>query len=288
MNFLSISDFSHAQIASVFRLVDRFKAGHALHTLGRKTCIAFFPESSVRTRISFEKAVKNLGGDFILFPSTTLDKREDHKDLVGYIQNWADLCVIRHRDFSVLKRMGESSSVPIINAMTSSNHPCEILSDLYAINSQKGSYSDLVYVFVGAPGNILFSWIEAARYLGFRIHHVSPEKYRLADDSEHYSFHADIHEIIAAADVILTDPLPAELRNEAYYQKYQITQKLMSQAKSRALLNPCPPFQRGEEVSADAIDSASFVGYAFKRDLLHVQAAILHHCMENGWKAQTE
>jgi ornithine carbamoyltransferase len=279
INFLKISDLSHTLVDKVLDVAHWLECGQTYDTLKGKTCIAFFPESSIRTRISFEMAVRKLGGEFILFPSSTLDKREDFRDVIGYIQNWADLCIIRHGSLAALETIAGASRIPIINAMTSSNHPCEILGDLYSLAKIKGSFKNLVYTFVGAPGNIFNSWLEAADYFGFKLNHVSLEINRVATNSKFYNFYSSLDDVIASTDILLTDPLPNEFRNEAYYQKYQITGDVLWRAKKGILLNPCPPFYRGEEVSQDAIESAHFVGYGFKKSLLAVQQALVHQCM---------
>lgn len=268
-----------ARLDSVFGLARRLEAGAVYDSLRGKTCIAFFPDSSIRTRISFELAVRKLGGEFILFPSGTLDKREDLRDVISYIQNWADLCVVRHSRLAVLETMAAAATIPVINAMTGDNHPCEILGDLYAIEKTRGSCRDLVFTFVGAPGNILNSWLEAAGYFGFVLNHVSTEPDKVAAAGSHYRFFDRLDDILPSTDILLTDPLPESLRTEEYYRHYQITAAVLERAKPGLLLNPCPPFYRGEEVSADAIDSCHFVGYEFKKSLLAVQQSLIHHCL---------
>lgn len=94
-----------------------------------KTIALFFPEGSIRTRVTFEKGVKELGGNTILFPPSALDKKEKLEDVIGYLENWADAVVIRHGDIGVVREVAEHASIPVINAMTSENHPCEILAE---------------------------------------------------------------------------------------------------------------------------------------------------------------
>ncbi|MPN49031.1 Ornithine carbamoyltransferase 1, anabolic [bioreactor metagenome] len=164
--------------------------------------------------------------------------------------------------------------------MTSQNHPCEILSDIYSIRDRKADFDKLVYTFVGENSNILHSWIEASEILGFRLNHVSLPEYEADDAGKNYSFFTDISDVISETDVLLTDPLTEKYRNEEYYSKYQITLKILQKGKNDLLFNPCPPFYRGEEVSNDAIGSACFVGYSFKKNLLYVQQAIMAYVSE--------
>lgn len=99
-----------------------------------KSLILFFPSSSIRTRVTFEKGIHLLGGQPILFPNEALDKKEDLRDVCGYLNNWADVIVVRHRNIPILEQLAKYSRVPVINAMTDVNHPCEILTDIYALS----------------------------------------------------------------------------------------------------------------------------------------------------------
>ena len=133
-HLIRLSDFGEKGIYEVFRLADELRAGKHREALQGKTAVLFFPSASLRTRVTFEKGVAALGGQPILFPPETLDKKEDLKDVAGYLANWADLLVIRHRDIRLLERLAANSACPVVNAMTDENHPCEILSDLYALS----------------------------------------------------------------------------------------------------------------------------------------------------------
>jgi ornithine carbamoyltransferase len=282
MNLLRITDLSAAQVMEIFQLADKLRKAPAGGELAGKTAILFFPESSIRTRITFEKAITDLGGHSIVFPPSTLDKREELEDVIKYIENWADFVVIRHSDFSKVCRLAEHSAIPVINAMTSENHPCEILSDLYALSCLRENYRELSYTFVGEKGNIARSWVEAAKVMGLKLRHVCIRGNEITEDNGYYTFHTELEEVLPLSDIILTDPLSAAIKTKEYIDKYQITLERMKKTREASLLNPCPPFYRGEEVSADAIASEYFVGYGFKKSLLYVQQAIILYCLEQG------
>jgi ornithine carbamoyltransferase len=267
MHLLQISDIAQAQILDLFDWADRLAAQPHENALRGKTFVLFFPESSIRTRISFETGIRRLGGDCVLFPPETLDKREQLEDVVAYIANWADGIIIRHPDFVKITQCAAYSSIPIINAMTSVGHPCEILADLYAISRRRADYRDSVYTFVGGASNIAASWKEMAEAMDLQFHHVCESGHELGEESRNYRFHTELEPVLRGSDVILTDSLPSGLRTAAYIEKYQITLGRMKLAKARAMPNPCPPFFRGEEVSAEAITSDYFVGYGFKKAL---------------------
>lgn len=280
MHLLNIHSLSREQILEIYDVTRSLKRNGSADSLSGKTFALFFPETSIRTRITFEKGIKDLGGECILFPPETLDKREELRDVAQYIENWADGMIIRHPDLSKLEEMSMHTSIPVINAMTSSNHPCEILSDLYSISELRNDYKDLVYTYVGVANNILNSWMEISKVMDLTFNHVGTANNRLKNNERNYLFSTDMEKTLIGSDVILTDSLPDEYRNNEYLETYQITLERMKLANPGALLNPCPPFFRNEEVSDEAINSDYFVGYSFKKNLIYVQQALIQYCLE--------
>ncbi len=280
MHYIEFKNMEKLTIDKLFHIAGLLESGLANSNklLAGQTWLLFFPESSIRTRITFEKAVTDLGGQTILFPPSTLDKKELLKDVIGYAENWVDGIIVRHSELSKIHEMALNANIPIINAMTSENHPCEILTDLYALSRLKPDYLKLTYTFVGESSNISKTWTSAANILSFKLNHVCTEGNRIEVDGPYYRFSTDLESVIPETDVFLTDGLPSENKHENYYKNYQITHERLKRARPNVLLNPCPPFTRGEEVSIDAIDSEYFVGYEFKKALLWVQQAILLHC----------
>jgi ornithine carbamoyltransferase len=281
LNYTSITDLSKTQIQEIFHLTNRLKKGERF-PLSDKTFLLFFPETSLRTKVTFERGIKELGGQVISFPSTTLDKREELSDVIKYLKNWADAIVVRHKEYEKIQILAAQTDLPIINAMTSYNHPCEILSDIYALSQRRKDFLSLTYTFVGERGNIGNSWINLAQVLNLNLIHVSTEENRIKNDDKNYTFTSDLNRILPQTDIILTDSLSAEAKNEEYFRNYQITLERMERCKKGALLNPCPPFYRKEEVSTPVIDSKFFVGYEFKKDLLEVQKGIILYCLGLG------
>lgn len=269
-HFLHLKDFSKTELLHIFELADKLKVDCGeFDLLKGKTIVLFFSESSIRTRVSFEKGIKMLGGQTILFPPEALDKKEDIKDVIGYLENWVDMVIIRHKDLSLIEYMAEHSQIPIINAMTSVNHPCEILTDLYSLSKKYVDYSEKKYLFVGANGNIGNTWKGASDIIGFKFTQCCPRGYEIDGASVCY----DIDKAVVGKDIICTDSIPSAAKND--FKGYQITLERLRYANADACLNPCPPFFRGEEVSADAIDSKYFVGYEFKKSLIEAQQAII-------------
>jgi ornithine carbamoyltransferase len=246
-NLIRLTDWSADDVAQVFALADAYEAGAGPGVEG--CAVMFFPATSLRTRVTFERGAHLMGLQPMLFPPETLDKPEAPADVVGYLANWADVAVVRHRDITVLERLADAGTLPVVNAMTDANHPCEVLADVHALARTRDVRS-LRFVFVGADGNIARTWTD------------------------------DLDAAIRDADVVLTDGAGPNAKAPA---PYQVTADLMSRARPGAVLNPCPPFTRGAEVSADAVTPGGpFVGYGFKASLLAVHQGVLAACLGLG------
>ncbi len=278
MHLLDLDQLSSTDIAGIFRLAEALQRNQEDKRLAGKTIVLFFPETSLRTRITFEKGIRSLGGECILFPPEALDRKERLSDIAKYMENWADGIVIRHASFAKITELAKHSAIPVINALTSENHPCEILADLYSIRERKENYRGLTYTFVGPAGNIGKSWAAIAKVMNLKFNHVSAQGHQLGEQSPNYSFYTELEEALPNSDVVLTDSWPEGFRTEEHLRDYQVTLERMTKARPGALLNPCPPFYRGEEVSAEALASDYFVGYDFKKNLVCVQQAILLYC----------
>ena len=264
-SLVRLDDWSPADIEEVFRLADSYRAGSGPEFAG--SAVMFFPPTSLRTRVSFERGASLAGLQPIVLPSETLDKAELLEDVARYLESWADVLVVRHGDIAVLEQLAAASALPVVNAMTDVNHPCEVLSDLYALRGRR-ELRDQRFLFVGADGNIARTWHEAARVLDLDLKQCCP----VGLAAPGLDWTDDLGTAIRTADVILTDGFGG---HRSQLEPYRITAALLDTAPAGALLNPCPPFTRGEEVSADAIAHPAFVGHRFKASLLPVQQAIM-------------
>lgn len=275
-NFIRLTDYTASDIYDIFRLTDEVLQGKYHDILKGKSVVLFFSSSSIRTRVTFEKGIYLLGGQPILFPTETLDKKEDLRDVCGYLNNWADMIIVRHKDITVLEKMAKYSNIPVINAMTDSNHPCEIVTDMYSLSKIRDNFVNDKYLFCGKCGNIGLAWKEASKVMGFNLSQCCGVGYEMKGVKTYHS----IKEAVRGKDIICTDSLPAEILND--FRECQVTGEIMEMANENAVLNPCPPFYRGEEVSDDAIQSEYFVGYEFKKNLLAVQQAVMIWCMTHN------
>ncbi|QYR21270.1 ornithine carbamoyltransferase [Paenibacillus sp. sptzw28] len=279
MHFLNLSDLSVNKMTEIFNIAEKLKNNKFGKILEGKTFVLFFPESSIRTRVTFEKGIKDLGGECILFPPESLKKKEELADVIGYLNNWVDAVIVRHPDFNNMIRLSEHALIPIINAMSSENHPCEVLSDIFSIREIRPDFKELTYTFVGPAGNIVNSWVEIAKVLDLKLYHVCTTGNEICNDDRNYHFSTDLETKLVGSDFVLTDSLPLEYQTDEYCSQFQVNFERMKLTNANALLNPCPPFFRNQEVSEDVINSKYFVGYSFKKNLVFVQQALIIHCL---------
>jgi ornithine carbamoyltransferase len=194
--------------------------------------------------VSFERGEAEMGLQPIALPSETLDTDEDLVDLAGYLASWARLLVVRHKDGTVLEKLASTEALPVINAMTAADHPCEILSDLYAL-SQATDVFGLRILFVGADGNIARAWREADRSFGLDVRQTCPVGLRVPG----MPWEEDLATAMTAADIVIPDapgrsrPLPDATR--ASSSAYRVTADLLDTAPANVRFIPCPPFVRG-------------------------------------------
>lgn len=159
-HLIRLTDLTPNDVYDIFYIADELNTGKYNGFLNRKSAVLFFPVSSIRTRVTFEKGIYLLDGQSILFPNDALNKKttsarsEDLRDVCGYLNNWADIVIVRHRDIQLIEKLAECSNVPVVNAMTDCNHPCEILADLYSLSKIRDNFVNDKYLFCGKSGNI--------------------------------------------------------------------------------------------------------------------------------------
>jgi ornithine carbamoyltransferase len=268
-SLVRLSQYNKEDVQRIFHIADELQSGKYKDFLKGKTIVMFFPDSSIRTRVTFEKGIYLLGGQTILFPPSTLDKKEEIEDVIRYLNNWTEGLIVRYKDISVIDEIARYADFPVINAMTDINHPCEMLADMYSLSKIREDFTKDNYLFVGAKGNIGLAWKEASELMGFSLTQSSPCEYKIPG----VNHIIDLKSAIEGKDIICTDSLGADILKD--FSHHQVTLEVMEKANENAILNPCPPFYRGEEVSKDVIESKYFVGHSFKKYLLEVQQAII-------------
>lgn len=232
-------------------------------------------DSGWRNTTAFDLGVQAMGGICVHVP-IGFNAREESGDLAGYLGNWFDMLVIRTKELNTLKAVAAAVPVPVINARTRSNHPCETLGDLAYIESRRGSIDGLKVVGVAADANILRSWVEASIVLPIDVVQIYPEPWHISDAAllnERFRASTDMGEL-SDADVVITDSWPGDVASEAL-AGYRIGTDILDRLPEDAIFLPCPPVTRGEEVTAEALEHSHCQSHAAKAFLLHAQNALM-------------
>lgn len=293
-SFLALTDFTREEIEGVLKLAIDFEIAFTTRQLpplltGRSIAL-WFADDGFRNRCAFDLGTQMLGGRVVHVPGT-LGERESAKDVGSYLSNWFDALVVRAPDLKTLEELAEGATIPVINARTTHNHPCEVLADLAFIQRVRGHLSGLKVVFVGEATNLARSWIEAAARLPIRVVQVCPPGSEIDADflAEHgadVSVSYDLLREVVDADVIYTDSWRYQMDESSNSRlmrlaPFRITAELLERAPEATMFLPCPPVRRGEEASADAMTSPKCRVIEAKNFLLHAQNALLTYLLND-------
>lgn len=263
MDLLSLRDLTPENIREIWRLTES-----PLPTLACKVGWSF-EGNGIRTRTTFIQAFRELGISFIELPNL-LKTAERAEDLAGYLDPFYDLYVIRESNHQRLEQFAGHANQPVINAMSSEEHPCEVLTDAFWINKSLGPIQQLRICLWGPTTNVFRSWQRLASVLGLQlIHCCAPQ------------FHSDlagvtfISEPNFNADVVITDGWPKDCGTPL-----ALTKSILKKLGNPTLL-PTPPFTLGQELDFDPLHYPNFAGYQQKQWLLPVQKAIITHCLQS-------
>jgi ornithine carbamoyltransferase len=270
-------------------LKQKFKNYETYHPLHDRTLAMIFEKNSTRTRLSFEAGIHQLGGHAVFMSTrdTQLGRGEPIEDAAQVISRMTDIIMIRTFGQDILRRFADNSRVPVINGLTNENHPCQVLADIFTFYEQRGPITGKTVAWVGDANNMLYTWIEAAHILGFKVNLSTPAGYALdpamvdPDAQEAYEVFADPREACQNADLVTTDvwtSMGFEQENEARkkaFANWCVDADMMAQARPEALFMHCLPAHRGEEVSADVIDGPQSVVWDEAENRLHVQKALM-------------
>jgi len=263
MNILRLSDLSSADVRAIWGRVE----GSCASLTG--TVAWSFEGKGIRTRTTFVQAFRELGLSFTELPDL-LKSTERPSDLAGYLDPFYRIYVVREADHTRLAEFAAASSRPVINAVSSEGHPCEVLSDAYFIESCLMPIERARICLWGPPTNVLRSWHELAAVLGLTVHHVCESRFHEAKEGVTFIESAEV-----AADVVVTDGWP----NGIDAAGWSLTSSHLAQMGHPKLL-PTPPFSIGRELSLDPASYSGFVGYEQKKMLVPVQKAILRYAAE--------
>jgi ornithine carbamoyltransferase len=294
-DFLSISDLSSTDLKLLLADAVELKSLGWTTALSDKTLALLFEKPSLRTRVSFEMAMRQLGGQVIyLSPAEVgLGKRESVPDVARVLSRYVDVIAARVFSHESLEVLGNYADIPIINALSDREHPCQALADLLTIYENKGDLKGLTLAFIGDGNNVAASLALACALAGMNFNIASPEGYALNSgvleraqilaensDSEIECGH-DPHMAARGADVVYTDTwtsMGQEAENTTRikaFTGFQVDSALMSLADADAIFMHCLPAHRGQEVSEEVIESRASVVFDQAENRLHAQKAVL-------------
>jgi ornithine carbamoyltransferase len=279
-DFLRVRDFAREELESVLDLAADLKA-NPQPLLPQKTLGLYFAQPSTRTRISFSVAIAQLGGTpIVLLPQEMqLSRGESLEDTAHVLSRYLDALAIRTLSHEELESWADAAEIPVINALTSVEHPCQALADVLTIRERFGSLDGLRIAWVGDGTNVLDSLAELATLFGADVVAACPEGYEPASDC--LSLVRDPREAAEGADVLVTD-IWVSLGQEAERAKrlrdlepYRLDETLVGLASPAAVVLHCLPAHPGEEITPGAIYGEHSAVWDEAENRLHVQKALL-------------
>jgi ornithine carbamoyltransferase len=303
-DLISIQDFSPDELACALELAASMKARPAdfRGVLQGKQIVLFFEKPSLRTRLTFEAGINSLGGSsfFVDQTQSRLGARESLSDVAHNLERWIDGVVLRTFAHETVTSMAMHASIPVINALSEQEHPCQALADMLTLQEHFGDLRGVRLAYVGDGNNVAHSLMLAAASLGASISIGTPAGYepdaavikaagKLAKASGgQVQLLNDPVEAVAGADAVYTDVWASMGQEEeaAARQKlfapFQVNQKLFSYAAKHAVFMHCLPAHRGDEVAASVIDSPRSVVFDQAENRLHIQKSIMVLLLEGG------
>jgi len=282
-------DLSPQELRQLLARAAEMKNGAAPGELLRnQTAALVFEKNSTRTRVSFETGVTQLGGNpiFLAPGDSHLARGEPLEDTARVLSRMARLIIMRTGAHARIERMAEFAAVPVINALSDFNHPCQQLADLQTYAQHRGEIAGRRVAWVGDGNNVCHSWMNAARQLGFHLAIATPAGY--APDAEltrqcaaHITLGNDPAAAVAAADLVVTDSWFSmgqegeKAARETDFAGFCVDGAMMARAAGDALFMHCLPAYRGREVSAEVIDGAQSVVWDQAENRLHAQKALM-------------
>ena len=294
-DLLNFNAVTTDEMQGIFRLAGELKREQKQgirHELLRGRGMALvFEKPSLRTRVSFEVGMAQLGG-YVVFLGPAeigLGSRETPADCARNLARWVDIITVRTFSQQVIEEMAEYSSIPVINALTDIYHPCQVLADCLTLIEHKGKLAGLKIAFVGDGNNMVHSWIEAAEKLPISFAMACPKGYepkaeivsKARENGAQVTVTHSVEKAVDGADAIYTDvwasmgqEMEAQRRAKAF-RDYQLNQTVVAMAKSDAVVMHCLPAHRGEEITDDVLESPQCVAFDQAENRLHVQKAVM-------------
>ena len=293
-HFLDIDQFASAELRGIIDIGVAYKNGRRDRPLAGKTLAMIFEKPSTRTRVSFEVAMRQLGGDtiFLNTADSQLGRGETVADTARVLSRYVDAIMIRTNQPQKLDELARYATVPVINGLTDASHPCQIMADVMTLQEKKGPLAGRTVAWSGDGNNVAASWVHAAIRFGFTLRLACPAELSppsaLLDwarrEGGRVSLTTEPREAVAGADCVVTDTwismgAEASVNRHNLLAPYRVDEALMAQARPGAIFMHCLPVKRGQEVTAGVVDGPQSVVWDEAENRLHAQKGILAWCL---------
>ena len=303
-DLISIQDLTPEEVAALMDLTAQIKARPAdfRGALAGKQVVMFFEKPSLRTRLTFEAGVNSLGGHAIFVDQTQqrLGERETLADIAHNLERWVDCVILRTFAHSTITKMAEHASIPVINALSDLEHPCQALADFFTLEEKFDDITKVTLTYVGDGNNMAHSLMLTGAALGAKVRIAAPKGYEpltdvtktakkiAAETGGKITITNDPVAAVSGADAVYTDvwaSMGQEAETEArakIFAKFQVNEELMLHSAKHALFMHCLPAHRGSEVTDAVIDSPQSVVFDQAENRLHIQKSILLMLLGGG------
>jgi ornithine carbamoyltransferase len=284
-----ILDMAHAMKKAGKKTPAKFRPAG----IEEKTLAMIFEKPSTRTRVSFDVAMRQLGGQTLSLNNTDLQlgRGESIADTARVLSRYVDAIMIRANSHDTLMELAKYATVPIINGLTDKSHPCQVMADIMTFEEHKGPIKGHTVAWVGDGNNVAVSWMHAAVRFGFELRVACPDELRPEPEAVDWvkrekgavSYGSDALKAVRGVDCVVTDTWVSMgqtdgARRKKMLEPYGVDAKMMKAADKDAIFMHCLPAYRGKEVSEDVIDGPQSVVFDEAENRLHAQKAILLHC----------
>jgi ornithine carbamoyltransferase len=295
-HFLDLAALDGATLRHVLDAAARMKRERTTHRpLAGKVLAMVFEKPSTRTRVSFDVAMRQLGGEVIVLDGGALQlgRGETIADTARVLSRYVDAIVLRTSAPANLLELAAHAGVPVINGLTDESHPCQVMADILTFEEKKGLIAGRVAAWCGDGNNVARSWVQAAARFRFELRLACPPRLRPPAAAIDWArrnggkvvLAASPAAAVAGADAVITDTwvsMGDKVGNRPkLLRPYQVNAKLMARAKPDAIFMHCLPAHRGQEVSGAVIDGPQSVVFDEAENRLHAQKGILNWCLEN-------
>ena len=294
-NFIDLKDLTKDQLIDLIYLSLKWKKNNCAKFMVDKNVVLIFEKPSLRTRISFEVGINQLGGKCYLLneKEMQLGKRETVEDTARVLERYADMVIIRCFGHDQLVKYANTSNVPVINALTDFSHPCQVVADLITIKEHLKDFVNTKIAWFGDCNNVLQSWIEASSLLNFELNIACPDGVKpdtktilwALERNNNISITHNPQEAAEGANCIITDTWRSMGDKSPFHEDqfipFQVNKKIMELADKNAIFMHCLPAYRNKEVSSEVLEGSQSVVFDEAENRLHAQKAIMYFCVNN-------